>query len=506
MRSTATYQSSSESVIDDQLPSHTVAVLVAVAMVGAVLHAIRFDFKIDDAYIAFTYARNWVAGQGIVFNVGERVEGYTCFSWVALSALGMALGADIARWSQVWCWLASAGTVCATWCLTRALLPRGHRSVAALAALAIAVYPPLAWAAGSRMETALYTCLLTATLALHVRRGAQSWAAPLCLVLTALTRPEGWLLAVLLCADALRSGPRRAALRYVALVLALLGPYFVWRYSYYGYPLPNTFYAKVSASTDQLARGLHYLGLFMKEPTTWWIVGLAVLAGWRGRKAVVAVFLLAYFGYVVSVGGDVFRFHRFFVPLVPTLIAAASVGLLRVVERLIQPAWQPRLAALAAAYALFAVACVPMHREQHQDLDMARVFSQLLEVPCPYVLQNTAPTDSIAAVGIGRLKFCTDRRVIDLVGLTDAHIAHRAVPEMGRGHAGHERYDADYVLAQRPAYIIIPLRGYMLPSFDVPAIRMLWEHPDLDRFYVGESSGLVMWYRRRDVPRLMPPQ
>ena len=36
----------------------------------------------DDAFISFRYARNLLEGHGLVFNPGERVEGYTNFLWV----------------------------------------------------------------------------------------------------------------------------------------------------------------------------------------------------------------------------------------------------------------------------------------------------------------------------------------------------------------------------------------------------------------------------------------
>jgi len=42
--------------------------------------AIKFlDHTVDDAFISFRYAHNLVQGHGLVFNPGERVEGYTNF-------------------------------------------------------------------------------------------------------------------------------------------------------------------------------------------------------------------------------------------------------------------------------------------------------------------------------------------------------------------------------------------------------------------------------------------
>src|SRR4029434_7187421 len=49
---------------------------------------------IDDAFITFRYAANLVAGHGLVFNPGERVEGYSNFLWTILIAAGLRLGID----------------------------------------------------------------------------------------------------------------------------------------------------------------------------------------------------------------------------------------------------------------------------------------------------------------------------------------------------------------------------------------------------------------------------
>jgi len=39
---------------------------------------------VDDAYISFRYAHNLASGQGLVFNPGEYVEGYTNLLWTLL--------------------------------------------------------------------------------------------------------------------------------------------------------------------------------------------------------------------------------------------------------------------------------------------------------------------------------------------------------------------------------------------------------------------------------------
>ena len=67
-------------------------------VVGVVLLrgiALNSGFFHDDAYITLRYAQNFLAGDGIGWNPGDRVEGYTNFlQLLAVSGLG-ALGVDL---------------------------------------------------------------------------------------------------------------------------------------------------------------------------------------------------------------------------------------------------------------------------------------------------------------------------------------------------------------------------------------------------------------------------
>jgi len=65
------------------------------------LLAWHHSFIQDDAFISFRYAKNLAEGRGLAWNPGERVEGYTNFLWVLICALGIKLGMDPVRWTQV---------------------------------------------------------------------------------------------------------------------------------------------------------------------------------------------------------------------------------------------------------------------------------------------------------------------------------------------------------------------------------------------------------------------
>jgi arabinofuranosyltransferase len=462
---------------------------VALAAVGAmVVEMHHFAWKIDDAYIAFVYARNWVRGNGVVFNVGERVEGYTCFLWVALSALGLWLGVAIEPWSTALAGLAAAGTVLVSWRLAADLAPPRLRPAAVTAAVLVGVYPALAWWTASGMETVLFTFLVTAAVWRHLRHGAASVLAPLCLALASMTRPEGLLLSGVLCLDAAWRGSPRHRARYLGVFLALFAPYYAWRYWYYDYPLPNTFYAKVGATPQQVERGIRYLRTFLVNGAGTYLALGAALAVSR-RTAVVLLFLVLYVGAVVVLGGDAFNFHRFFLPIVPLLCVLAVAGLLQWTARSV-PRHRVVGYVVCGLYAIgFLINCVPGLRAQQRDLQAARMMDAIGRLTCARVLAVTAPDDSIASGGVGLIKYCTDRRVIDILGLTDKHIAHQEIASIGSGFAGHEKYDSHYVLAQWPKYIVLPIDDGHRRA--IAPVRDLWQQPLFKRWYIADTLGYL---------------
>ncbi|MCR1795473.1 hypothetical protein K0V43_18055, partial [Leptospira sp. id769339] len=58
-------------------------------IVWAVYFANKNKFLQDDAFITFRYSENFVNGFGIVFNIGEYLEGYTNFLWMLFVSLGI---------------------------------------------------------------------------------------------------------------------------------------------------------------------------------------------------------------------------------------------------------------------------------------------------------------------------------------------------------------------------------------------------------------------------------
>ena len=440
----------------------------------------------DDAFISFRYARNLAHGLGLVFNAGERVEGYTNFLWTLTLAAAARLGLDVPATAQaLGVVLAVASLVWVTRLARLALHDtRAPGWLALVPALLLAVSESWAVWAVSGLENVAATFLLL--LAADAFARSETAANPRAMLaraavfasLAAMTHPAHVLaagaLSLLAALDAWRGRrPWRDVGVFVAVVAALFGTFFLWRALYYGALFPNTFYAKVGASGSLLERGFAYLGGVARAfPLL--LAGAAVRAAVRARQrprnpAIAACLALTTVNllYLVAIGGDAFPAYRAFVASLPfTAILATHALALLAGSAAASPPQPPRAAPLAiAAAAVIAVTAAaawiaPATRKL--DAAIARDALTAYRTAGEWMRQNFAPGATLAYSGAGVIAYYGEMPFIDTLGLTDAHIARAHVGDIGRGMAGHERGDGRYVLERRPEWIMFT--GAPFPS------------------------------------------
>jgi len=371
--------------VHPQLRRAAVPALFVAAIAAAVWGWKLFFFLTDDAYIAFRYVHNHIAGYGLVWNPPpfRPVEGYTSFLWVVLlEGVWRVTGVEPPDSAN----RLSLAFGCATLVLAGLMVlrmrlpaPLARRRLAFLALVLLGTVANrtfLAWLS-SGLETALFNFCLTLWVFCVLGRRSQrraSWylGVTASATLAALTRPDGVLAVLatlaLLALDPLdperRPLPRR---RVLVLSLPLLGSpiHFLWRRSFYGEWLPNTWYAKAGEPWPEA--GVRYLASFVVEYALWiWLacaLVVAVRAARRSRSAIadrlrrsphvvlpvgVLVAHVAY--YTFAIGGDHFE-YRVFSGLVPLLF----VSFLWLLARLALPAtWA------LAAFAAFLLASAPL--------------------------------------------------------------------------------------------------------------------------------------------------
>lgn len=193
---------------------------------------------VDDAYVSLRYALNLALGHGLTYSAGEPpVEGYTNFLWVLLLAPATRLPVHAAAWATGLGLLFGALAVGLAAALGRVLVP-GSRLAPLAAASVLAAVPHFAVAATNGLETALFVATLLAALLASAR--AHPLAGPLAGILY-LVRPEGGPIGLAL---AVRAAWIRRSARPLLGQAAVVVPYFVFRYAWFGTWAPNTWNAQ----------------------------------------------------------------------------------------------------------------------------------------------------------------------------------------------------------------------------------------------------------------------
>jgi arabinofuranosyltransferase len=481
-----------------------ILLLAGVVSLGfAVAYFRLWPFVIDDTFISLRYAKNLAAGHGLVYNLGERVEGYTNFLWTVALAIPQLLRVDpvpVLKLANLILALATAWLIyrlgresvfaSGAMAIPPARGPEGgaqrapgsrtgregnrpsHESRAARrqpvaapasrpsdatelavsSALLFLVTPAVVLSAAEGLETMLFTFFLAlAALWFFEEREAASFPrSALALVALALTRPDGAVFGLFFLAIAVAWRRQRGYLaRFAALFLGIGAIYFIARWAYYGQLLPNTFYAKGTGTRALLAQGWFQLRAFGTEfGALAWFAMIPALIARRTRRAALVLFgiFALRIAFQLWSGGAWMGRYRFLVPVIPFVILLVVAGLAA-----IRPPLARRAALAVAATVLIGPGWLLYSRSESIALDyaasLARAHIQLGRA----IHAGTSPGAVMAMDDAGAGPYFAERTNIDMLGLNDTHIAH--LP--GRYN---EKFDVAYVLGRKPDLVVLASR------------------------------------------------
>lgn len=416
--------------------------LLAVILVSAASFSV-WGYTVDDAWITFRYARNAADGLGVVYNPGQRVEGFTSPSWFVLSLVAELLRIPPDHVSK----LASLAIVVSLMILMWRRVAR-RSALAAAPLLILALHSPLLVGIVCGLEAAgaasLVGCLLilAAEEAIAWRSLAGVGCAAIC------TRPESVLLlaALGLYLIVARRVERRRVVMVGAIWIITLVALTAARRLYFGQWVPNTAVAKIRAESSAAFAAWYYVKSWAVH--YWWLVALAAPALFHNRSRRTAiiggVLIAAQLVFVVIAGGDWMPQWRFMLPVGVALIVVACAG---------AGAWcessRGAQRAVIVASLLGLAGQVWMLRTDRWRIDYARRdLAALTDGPIHYVAERVGSGDCIGARDIGVLGYSARCDILDLVGLTDARIAKAS------GFRQRDRIDRDYVFGREPLFLM----------------------------------------------------
>lgn len=438
------------------------ALLLLTAFAALTIHFVTaHGWLTDDAFISFRYAENLAMGNGLVYNLGEHVEGYSNFLWVLFIAAGIRLGIPPESCALALSFLSAAGTLLVvSYFSSKSDALKGESISHFYPAMLLAGIGSFwIWTFGGGLESVLYAFLGTAAvlrLSFYQKtlpkRSSLVYLSLLC-TLVAFLRPEGIIFFgysfLILGYQHYQSHTWKRLFWFVIPFAMLFSAYLGWKIWYFGGLVPNTVYAKVDPSTIQAWSGLKYvLKFFATYPVLVLFSFIAIAMVKVHRRAILTMtgFLFLYCFFVVLAGGDFMYAYRFMVPVVPILVLLAYKGIEESFSK-------NHLLWILCAVIILSASQTRFHHnfkyaiENSTTVNSGRIVGKWLARTFP-------KSTTIALNAAGALPFYSKLRAIDMLGLTETEIARDGTTDRNPVVIGHLKSNARFVLEKNPELIL----------------------------------------------------
>jgi hypothetical protein len=475
----------------------------------------RYFALFDDAMVSMRYAANLASGEGLVWNRGgDRVEGFTNPLWVGYMAFLHLMPIEnrvISVVVQITSAVLLLVNLVVVRRLARLVAPDSHST--ALAAVALtAFYLPLNNWSLQGMEVGLLALTVTwsAWRAGRMLRGGQFDPWPYVALSAATWVRMDAVVPLLVITTVMALADRHRSVRHwttgLALSAVFLATQTFLRYMYFGDPLPNTYYLKLtgypvvaritSGAVAALGFSFHMSWVIFIAP---WFV--ALVRGGGVERLLLALFA-GQLGYSIYVGGDAWEFwggsNRYISVAMPVFFVLLAVAVTRGAGWL--RGWSFVRTPRYAVASLLVAGCLvntnalkgPQSLRQWLLLDPplhAADARELVSLAREIERMTTADA-TIAVVRAGVLPYFCDRQFIDLLGKTDRHTARvpmRVSPGWARYYnfyPGHLKWDYARSIGELRPDIITAVWGWE----DAKAF--------LDDYQLRSVAGTEVWVRK----------
>ncbi len=495
----------------------------------------RYFVLFDDAAISMRYAANFAAGNGLVWNAGgARVEGYTNLLWVLYMSvfhLFAIVPAKIGLAIQASSAIFLAGNLYFVKKIAEHL--SNHNLLVTTIAVIFTAwcYPLNNWSLQG-MEVGVLALITTfaawrTLLALQAGRAIPGVFALLG-VATLIRLDAAVVYLVILLAVLWFDAPNRKAnlLWGVGLLVLFIGGQTVFRVWYYGVPLPNTYYLKMTGvpASYRIARGLYVLGQTLWQ-MNWAVVALplVVLFFRRDRETLLLTALFAgQMAYSVYVGGDAWEHkggaNRYIATTISSFMILAAYGLWLIKDAIWQRIGGRTAGWLANTILLTCAGLAVLSANEFLGQDFVKKLFLIkkplfVEASEDYVKialaldKITTPQTTVALVSAGNIPYFSDFIAIDLLGKSDPVIA-RTPMHIAGGYEdfrpGHNKWDYAYSIGELQPDLVIQLwdaegdaMQYLIGGYVVIGI-------DGYEFTALRDSPNILWDQADEIRELEP--
>ncbi|MFN8414534.1 MAG: hypothetical protein U0Z26_19300 [Anaerolineales bacterium] len=479
----------------------------------------------DDAMISMRYAYNLAHGLGLVWNFGERVEGFTNPLWVGIMALIHLLPIGLNQTGLYVQILGGSFLTLNLFFVKKIVEYFTDDLFVMLSTVALtAFYAPLNSFGLLGMEVSLLALMISAVVwfALKSDNKFNIWVYIL-LAIATLVRFDMAVpyLVILTVLSITQKEERKQHLMWgLGLLILFLGGQTIARYLYYGDFLPNTYYLKVEGwnTTLKTLRGLYALVQFVYFSN--WVlifIPLSILFFRRDWKVLLlALLFCGQIAYSVYVGGDAWENHgganRYIVITMPLFFILFSWSVVEVLKTafhkldnqlVLETTWRS-VFLIVFVFSILSLNALLGDWKSIERWNLSRkpdyVAGNERNLQISLALENvTKPGASIAVVGAGTIPYLLpDRYAIDILGKADPYIAHQTVhgpmsiADIPNMRPGHMKWDYAYTFGKLKPDVIVSLWEGTTAEAE-PYLK--------DYLYKSIGTGIKV-YLRKDSPNI----
>lgn len=435
-----------------------------------------FSWVIDDLYIYFRYANNFVSGKGIVYNAGEYVEGFSSFSWLLILSLIKLVNLPLELSSKL------TGLFFAF--INLILLYKICRSqkLGRLSFLACSLMlfnlPFVLWSI-SGFENMFYIFLLLFSFYKIVTQDFTSNGIVIISVfifLISISRPEGIMFSVIFLFFVYAFSGSKTILMKTAFIFTLLFcSFLVFRYYYFDDIFPNTYYAKIghniigSYELKSYKNGILYILDFYKHNPQFLLFLFFIPFAYdllkHNKVIILSLTIIAgQFVFIIFSGGDWMVQYRFAVVAIPFLSLSSAISLDESFKLFSSKLRVPQISVII----ILIIIASSLIFADYKIIVKETILWNNLKVLSGEI-KNLIPSNSLIANGSSGIipYYIPDVTFLDIVGLTNKHIAKNGV----RRGTWFEKTLPQYVYDMNPAWLI------------------LWKKKDVNGIYSFENAS-----------------
>ena len=454
----------------------------------------RYFVLFDDAMISMRYARNLTSGDGLVWNPGgERVEGYTNPLWVGFMAVFHLLPIASSKMSLL-IQISGAILLIVNLIIIKKLaeLLSGSTLTALMSVILTAFYTPLNNWGLQGMEVSALVLIVSISLWLTLKYIRVNKFSPLIYVLLGIGTLIRIDMAVIYIVvffylSVVLSDHRRQNLFWgLGFFVLFILSQTIFRLTYYGDLLPNTFYLKVGGYpfTLRILRGIYVLFQFVWR-FNWllFLFHLSILIFRRDREILLLfVVIIAQIAYSIYVGGDAWEHrggsNRYISIVMPSYFILFVYAAYLVWGAIIDK-WQPDSKWIVSWANIGMVVFILASMVNFNMILNFRSLERWLLIRQPIFIEGnkeyvqianalkkiTKPDARIGVVSAGAIPYFTDLEAVDFLGKNDPVIAREpthgasGIRSISDFRPGHMKWNYDYSIGELKPDIIVQLWG-----------------------------------------------